>query len=213
MIPDSKTASDITVAIPVDIARFRFAAYADESDYPDEGGMFTARIESAIEIVESMTRLSIKRATYTAEWRELPLASRDDRDRPLTFPGFWAGDVTELSKIAQDGTATPIDASLWTALPATEIGSLRIVPANGSGRWKEVDPQLGMYGRYSDGEAPRGYRVVGTAGCDLTAARALPGPFFEGLAHVFRYLWMTEPTEMEAAKRVMGKWVISGGKV
>ena len=220
MIPRSKIASDITVAVPVDIALFRISAYADESEYPDEGGLFTSRVERAVEVVESMTRLSLKRATYTCEWDALPEAPRADRDRPLTFPGFWAGDVTEVSKIAQDGTATPIDASLWTALPATEIGSVEIVPSDGSGRWRTVDPEIASYSysgyggyRTTGEDAPRGYRVVGTAGCDLTAGQSMPGPFFEGLAHVFRYLWMTEPGEMEAAKRIMGKWILAGGKV
>ena len=60
MLPASKVASDTTVAVPVDIARFRFSAYVDEDQYRDDAGMFTHRVERAIEIVEEMTRLSLE---------------------------------------------------------------------------------------------------------------------------------------------------------
>ena len=112
--------------------------------------------------------------------------------------------VTAFERVGSDGAATAIDPGLWTALPHTEIGSTRIVPVDARGRWRTVDPDA-----YRSDERPRGYRVTGTAGCDL-AGNPIPGPFFEGLAHVFRWLWMTEPASMEAAKTVMSAWVVAG---
>ena len=206
MLPNSKTASDITVAVPVDIARFRFSAYVDEDQYRDTAGVFTSRVERAVEIVESMTMLSLKRATYTCEWSELPYSPRAERDRPLTFPGLH-GSVTSFEWVESDGTGTPIAADLWRVLPPTEIGSARVVPADPSGRWAAIERI-----ETGSGIPPRGYRVTGAAGCDLSA-NPMPGPFFEGLAHVFRWLWMTEPESMKAAETVMSKWVVAGSSV
>lgn len=201
MLPDSKIASDITVSVPVDIARFRFSAYADEDEYPDVQGSFTSRIERAVEVVESMTRLSLKRATYTCEWERLPEAPRSERDNPLTFPGLH-GEVTAFEALDGEGNATAMDTDLWRALPASEIGSIRIVPTAATGRW----PMQQMDG-------PVRYRVTGTAGCDPSGRRCLPGPFFEGTALIFRYLWATEPESMTAAKVLLSKWIVAGSSV
>ena len=198
MLPTSKIASDIQPGLPVDVARFRLSAYADEGEYPDEQGIFTSRILRAVEVVESMTRLSLKRATYTCEWQELPYAPRSPRDNPLTFPGLH-GSITSFEMLDKDGVATAMPADQWRALPASEIGSIRIVPA--SGRWQgQVGDYYYGYGYDCDYsaaglDAPAGYRVVGTAGC-LPETYEMPGPFFEGTALVFQYLWMTQPESL-----------------
>ena len=202
MRPDSTTASNITVATPVDIARFRFAAYADESEYPDaqDGltGLFTDRLERAVEVVESMTGLALKRGTYAREWRSFPRSERGDRDLPMTYQGFHAA-VSAVEWIAADGTATALDADTWTQLPASEVGSVEIVP-----RQRRWDCPEG----YDPVEA-RGIRVTGTAGCDLTG-HPLPGKFFEALALVFRHLWLGDKASMANAERLLNRWTVAG---
>ena len=141
MLPDSKTASDITVAVPVDIARFRFSAYVDEDQYRDDAGMFTHRVERAIEIVEEMTRLSLKRANLRLRVAGLAGSAASGSGQAADL----SGDVVYSDRFRahrSDGTATAIDTSLWTALPHTEIGSTRIVPVDARGRWRTVDPTL-----------------------------------------------------------------------
>ena len=212
MLPTSKQASDITVKVPVDIARFRLAAYADPGEFPATGGLFESRIEDAIDVVESMTRLSLKRATYTCEWQQLPEAPRSERDNPLTFPGLYAS-VTSFERIDEDGQATAIPADQWRALPPSEIGSVRIVPA--SGRWQGHAGDCYSYGIGSGSVSdtvPAGYRVTGLAGCK-PGQYDMPGPFFQGIALIFRYLWMTEPESMAAAETLMGRWLAAGSSV
>ena len=198
MAPDYKTASDVTVAVPVDIARFRFSAYASEDDYPDivDGvdGLFASRVESAVDMLESMTGLSLKRATYACEWKELPVGARSGISYPLTFPGFHAT-VDRFERVTADGTAVALDG--WRRSPGTEVGSVL------------VEREDGDWSMYDAPEGTVGWRVTGTAGCEL-ATNKLPGNFFEGLALGFRYLWMNEPEAMAAMKVILNRWIVAG---
>ena len=206
MLPPSKIASDVTAPVPADVAQLRFAAYIDEGVYPDEAGFLT-RVERSVDAVETMTRMSLRRATYTCEWPELPEAPRADRDRPLTFPGL-NGSVTSFEWVEADGTGTPIAADLWTTLPPTEAGSVRVVPTDPGGRWTAIERI-----ERGSGIPPRGYRVVGTAGCDTSGAYPMHGDFFEGLALILRHRWLTLPEAQKAAETVMSRWCVAGSSL
>ena len=178
-------------SIPIDLAKFRLAAFVSKEDYGDD--ILPDRIESAIDLIEERTDLKILRADYQYNWKEFPQI-KYDYDEPLTVVGLNATTPTVFT-VDNEGTETAYT-DFYQAF-VSDIGSIQLYPNDRY--WKRPN------GVYS-------VRVKTQAGCDLQT-NILPPKFFEAVALAFRFLYNGEKNALDSADMILSKWVVSGSRV
>ena len=190
--PDSKLVVPTANKFPVDISEFRISANITADQRPDSD--LRKRILNSVNIVEHLTGFSIIRGDYTCTWESdaIPTTPKFISDEPAVFPGFHAS-LNTFQYLDDKNSWITVDSDDFSESQQSEMGSLKVFPKDG---------------RWSNYSGIQKIRLIGTAGCD--DENPIPGIFFESLALVFRDFYYGEPESMDAAKRMLNRWIGAG---